>query len=275
MSTLQAGAGRSLRRIATPGLRRLAEALESGRLPLPCTDAAVGRLAGAENPAALAAELADLAALGASPPALAAMLRLLAEEREATAQEAERVDLAWSGPELPGARSRETGSVLREMFAGARHDVLVSTYALDGGERAREILRPLADRMAAVAGLRVRLFVNVPRSQGRTDSDSVLLREFAEAFRRHIWPDARLPEVYFDPRSLDIGVGPRACLHAKCAIIDGEIALVTSANFTEAAQERNVEAGVLVRDAGFARALRAQFDSLVGAGSLRRVPGIE
>ena len=49
---------------------------------------------------------------------------------------------------------------------------------------------------------------------------------------------------------------------------------VTSANFTEAAQERNIEAGVLVHDAGFARALRSQFEALVSAGDLRRVPGL-
>jgi phosphatidylserine/phosphatidylglycerophosphate/cardiolipin synthase-like enzyme len=49
---------------------------------------------------------------------------------------------------------------------------------------------------------------------------------------------------------------------------------VTSANFTEAAQERNIEVGVLLEDEAFARALRQQVDSLVQAGALRRVPGL-
>ncbi len=66
----------------------------------------------------------------------------------------------------------------------------------------------------------------------------------------------------------------KACLHAKCIVIDEERALITSANFTEAAQERNIEAGVMIADASLARALKAQFDTLVDRGALRRVPGL-
>jgi phosphatidylserine/phosphatidylglycerophosphate/cardiolipin synthase-like enzyme len=56
-------------------------------------------------------------------------------------------------------------------------------------------------------------------------------------------------------------------------VIDDEIAFVTSANFTEWAQERNLEAGVLIREEGFARSLRNQFDALVAASRLRLMPG--
>lgn len=40
---------------------------------------------------------------------------------------------------------------------------------------------------------------------------------------------------------------------------------MTSANFTEWAQDRNVEAGVLVRSRSFNAQLRQQFESLVRA----------
>jgi hypothetical protein len=49
---------------------------------------------------------------------------------------------------------------------------------------------------------------------------------------------------------------------------------VTSANFTEAAQDRNIEAGVLVRIPSFARSLVEQVDNLVNYGHIRRVPKI-
>jgi len=52
------------------------------------------------------------------------------------------------------------------------------------------------------------------------------------------------------------------------------VAFVTSANFTEAAQDRNIEAGVLMRDGRTARSLSGQFESLVAAGKLLRVPGM-
>ncbi|WP_334956674.1 hypothetical protein [Nostoc sp.] len=50
--------------------------------------------------------------------------------------------------------------------------------------------------------------------------------------------------------------------------------LITSANFTEAAHERNIEAGVLLTDSATAQALRLQFDSLVSHKILRPIPGI-
>jgi phosphatidylserine/phosphatidylglycerophosphate/cardiolipin synthase-like enzyme len=64
----------------------------------------------------------------------------------------------------------------------------------------------------------------------------------------------------------------RAALHAKCVVIDRSTALVTSANFTEAAQERNIEAGALVSDVTFAGILVDQFDWLVRIGAVERLP---
>jgi phosphatidylserine/phosphatidylglycerophosphate/cardiolipin synthase-like enzyme len=48
---------------------------------------------------------------------------------------------------------------------------------------------------------------------------------------------------------------------------------LTSANFTEWAQDRNVGAGVLVRDRHFTAQLRAQFDGLVQGRQVARLPG--
>ena len=84
----------------------------------------------------------------------------------------------------------------------------------------------------------------------------------------------RLPELFYDPRALSAEPGPKACLHAKCIVVDDRRAFITSANFTEAAQERNIESGVLVNDAHVARALRDQFESLVAAGLLKHAPGL-
>ena len=66
--------------------------------------------------------------------------------------------------------------------------------------------------------------------------------------------------------------GGRAALHAKCIVVACSEAFVTSANFTEAAQDRNIEAGVLVRIPSFARSLVEQFENLVNSGHIRRVP---
>lgn len=120
----------------------------------------------------------------------------------------------------------------------------------------------------------VRLFVNVHSRHKDETAEAVLLREFADGFRDEIWPGDGLPEVFYDPRSLANDGKARACLHAKCIVIDETRALITSANFTEAAHERNIEAGTIITDTILARALKAQFDTLVDHEALRRVPGL-
>lgn len=81
------------------------------------------------------------------------------------------------------------------------------------------------------------------------------------------------PTSASDPRALAFGAGAKAAaLHAKAIAVDDRRAFVTSANFTEAAHNRNIEAGVLVDSAPFATSLRLQFDSLLEAGHLRRLP---
>jgi len=60
-------------------------------------------------------------------------------------------------------------------------------------------------------------------------------------------------------------------LHAKCVAVDRQHAYVSSANFTEAAQERNIEVGLLVRSPRLAAQLTNHFDRLLEAGFLKEV----
>ena len=113
------------------------------------------------------------------------------------------------------------------------------------------------------------------RKHGDDTPAEELLARFRNDFRDHIWPGKRLPAVFHDPRSLSTDWGPKACLHAKCIVADGTRAFVSSANFTEAAQQRNIEAGVLLEDAGLASALEEQFEGLVRRGLLMAVPRLE
>jgi phosphatidylserine/phosphatidylglycerophosphate/cardiolipin synthase-like enzyme len=232
---------------------------------------AIRRFVPAAAADATATQLDSWAAHGLGASALADLLALIASERSSQRQVADRVELVWSGPETEASVSRETAVVVRELFASARHSVLVSGYAVYQGKR---VFHELAVNLDARPDLQVRMFLNVQREPRDARSNEELTREFAERFRKNEWPGVRLPSVYFDPRSLQDGPGVRACLHAKCIVVDDERAFVTSANFTEAAQQRNLEAGVLVESAIFARALRTQFESLVTSRSLVRLAGL-
>jgi len=153
------------------------------------------------------------------------------------------------------------------LFASAESSVLVSGFAVHQG---KEIFEPLARRMAEVPSLKVRLFLNIARPPGSRDSEPEIVRDFIAQFRKKDWPNDAPPEIYYDPRSLAEHYRERAVLHAKCIVVDDRRAFVTSANLTTAAQEKNIEAGLLVGDGGLARGLRTQFETLVTAGVFKQ-----
>ncbi len=61
-------------------------------------------------------------------------------------------------------------------------------------------------------------------------------------------------------------------LHAKVAIVD-DFSLVSSANLTDDAFNRNLEVGLLVKNAEFLVTAKSYFDALIAAGTLSRLSG--
>jgi len=253
--------------VSAATLRAMAAGLRSGHLKPPLTGFALspfGRI-----PEALSNDLRRLGEDGLSASHLALLLDTAAQVVEARLSDATVAELVWTGPEVSTSHSRDTAVVVEELFSGARHSVLVSTFAIQQGP---QVFAPLAARLDAVPELNARLFVHVGRDWKDTREESELLREFADKLSQQ-WPGIRRPEVFFDPRTLSNDQAVRASWHAKCVLVDDEVSFVTSANFTEWAQQRNVEAGVMVRSRHFTQQLRAQFDSLVQSMAVRRLPG--
>jgi len=249
-------------------LRAIGEAIDSGRLKPPFTKTALQRYCVPSLAAAVAEELQNLINSDAhdrGTATIAHFLRMLADERARRWEVDEQTDLVWSGPEGPGAACRDTAVVVRELFTQASQSVLIAGYAVHQG---REIFRALAERMQELPNLEVRMFLDVHRAYTETSLASEILRRFARHFVKDEWPGERLPKVFYDPRSLDSEQQKRSSLHAKCIVVDGERTFVSSANFTEAAQVRNIEVGVLIRSARFAAHLTEQFESLTTAGLL-------
>lgn len=260
--------------LGRPALTALATALETERFNFPIYPFALTTYVPEQLAGAIAAELNQLRQQGMSPKHMAYMLKLLAQERAIAHQKQEQVDLVWTGPEVFGTESRDTAVVVRELFSSARHSVLISSFAIDQGIKGYELFRPLAERMDSNPQLSVRMFLNVKRTYNDKTPSTSLLRQFSETFRKHVWPGQRLPEVFHDVRSLEFSSTSNACLHAKCVVVDEERVFVTSANFTEAAHIRNIEAGVLISNQVTARAIRSQFEMLVSQKIFQKVPGL-
>ncbi len=257
-----------LRSLTPEALETLAGALEGGRLAQPYGPLALRSLVAEAQRASLAEALTRLDGAGFGPQQLVVLARVLAAEKKAS-RDAAALELVWTGPEVAGSASRDTSVVAEELFRRAREQILVAGFAVYQGRR---VFAGLAERMDREPSLRVRMFLHVGRPHGDTSAAEQLVDTYRRRFECEEWPGNRRPEVFYDPRSLEPGRGPRSALHAKCIIADEDAALVTSANFTEAAQERNIEAGVLVRDVAVVRALKQQFESLLDHGWFRSLP---
>jgi phosphatidylserine/phosphatidylglycerophosphate/cardiolipin synthase-like enzyme len=258
--------------LAYGNLVQVAEAVESGRLAPPFSGFSVSRHVRGEVCDQVVRELNRLYESGMQVKHLAYLLHTLADERLAIQNADRSVQLVWSGPEVPGAQSRDTGVLVGELFSLAEKSVLVAGFAVAQGKR---IFKALSDRMHELPDLQVRMFLNVQRPYRDVTPEAELLKRFASKFRLEEWPGPRPPEVYYDGRALALGASDHASLHAKCIVVDEHKVLVTSANFTEAAQLRNIEAGIFVVDTNLARSLVRQFEALITSGLLLRVPGLQ
>ena len=125
--------------------------------------------------------------------------------------------------------------------------------------------------MDETAEVRVTLLLNIQRKRGDTTAADQLVRRFADRFWTTDWPGSSRPRVFYDPRALEPD-GPTGVLHAKAVVVDDKTVFVTSANLTEAALDRNIELGLLVRDHALAVSISAHFRTLIEKGLLLPLP---
>jgi len=154
------------------------------------------------------------------------------------------------------------------LLGSAEHSIWASTFAFFDGPKAFDVL---ARRMEATPALHVTLLLNIQRKRGDTTASESLVRAFADHFRKTDWPGSSRPRVFYDPRALDVE-GPGGVLHAKAFVADDEAVFITSANLTEAALDRNIELGVLIRDRAFALTICGYFQTLIDHDLLKPLP---
>jgi cardiolipin synthase len=169
-------------------------------------------------------------------------------------QEAQRntdvptVEVVVTGPDSPAAPVRLTSEVVRQLIDQATQRVTLVSYA---AYRMTSVITALD---AAVArGVSVNLILESAENLDGGGGAHAYAK-----YRTYHWPiDRREP--------------PEANLHAKAVIIDSRDVLLTSANMTNAAYDKNIELGVLCRGGGVARQVQAHFDALIARGVLALV----
>lgn len=250
---------RALHKLTSTALRELSEGLAASGTSSGMTNHVLQQIAGASLAEELAQCVAKLVAQGWTNAQIADLAAAVGESRDQAANPEKLFDVVLTGPDVAGVPTRDTAAVFHTLISEARNEVLLVGYAVYNGRR---LFEHLASRMRENPQLHVEFLLNIPRNYRDTSLSSGIVRRFATEFASKHWPWSPKPDIYYDPRSLEVEGTKRASLHAKCVVVDKRIAMITSANFTEAAHERNIEAGVVVTYEPFVQRIYEYFSTL-------------
>lgn len=174
--------------------------------------------------------------------------------------DAVQVETVWSGPATVQVPVRATAQVLAELVGEARSELVLMTYS------AREY-QPVLDALATAVHRRVAVTVVVETLAGAGSAMSG--PEPATAF-------LGVPGVQLWHWPVERRTEPGAKMHAKVAVADRRVLLVSSANLTQSGVSRNLEAGVLVRGGRAPQRVTEHIAELKAIGALSRLrPGLE
>jgi phosphatidylserine/phosphatidylglycerophosphate/cardiolipin synthase-like enzyme len=253
-----------IRSLPASTLESISQALKAGRLKPPYTAFTVAEWVPQPARDLLAAELTSLQTFGFTTATLAITLEALAEDAAARQRAIDQIQLVWTSPDEEGPHVRDTSVVVRQLLSEARQSLWISTYSIFNGQ---EVFLPIEEAWSFRPELEVVLILNIP------PNEDAAVEKYAKAFWKYHWPWTRKPAVFYDPRGPEKSPATPACQHAKCILVDGVTAFITSANFTESAHERNIELGVLFRDnPKVAQSIRSKFESLIRDGFLKPLP---
>lgn len=243
-----------LSEVATSTLERLRDAIAGDRIKMPVTRASL-----LDHGIHHQIDAIQGALSGHTSLACLSVLDVLLAERRAHARPAP--ELVWTGPERTNATARDTAVVLRALFERAQRQVVLAGYNFTKGS---SLLEPLWMAMRD-RGVEASFFIHIDQPDQTPQVPLEYGRQAARAILDHTWPfgDPH-PRVFYDARAL--APYPKFNMHAKCVVVDGLVALITSANFTLRAHEQNTECGVLLEDPTFAHHLARQWLGLVDAG---------
>jgi phosphatidylserine/phosphatidylglycerophosphate/cardiolipin synthase-like enzyme len=151
-------------------------------------------------------------------------------------RETQQLELVWTGPDSQVIPLRRTDQALLQLIDEASKSLHIVSFAV---YKAENILKALVT--AAARGVSISIYLETPdASEGKMSFDTVkaLGPAIRARARLYMWPREKRPLTE---------AGKFGSLHAKIALADGEILLISSANLTDYAMTLNMEMGILIR----------------------------
>lgn len=169
----------------------------------------------------------------------------------------ESIEMVWTGPLTGLVPSRHTEQVLLEVISLAENELFIVSFVAYDIESIRKALSAAKDR-----GVKIHVLLEESKSLGgKIDFDSV------ETVKKAI-PSANF---YAWKNKLKDGGTILGAVHAKCAVADGKMAFISSANLTRAAMENNMELGVMIRGGNLPNKLHKHLNALISTKVVEKV----
>jgi cardiolipin synthase len=161
------------------------------------------------------------------------------------------IDLICTGPGTSSVPIRRTDQALFELIEKATSDILIVSFVAYKVERVVESLRRALQR-----GVDVKIILEIAEEIGGKVSFDVIdsMSKAVKGAKIYYWP---VQQRERDSR------GEYGSLHAKCAVSDHNMAIVSSANITGHALELNMELGVLVQGGPIPQKISSHFEELI------------
>jgi len=172
----------------------------------------------------------------------------------------QHIELLWAGPSPANkVPARRIDQALYDLITSAEHEILLITFAAAKIKRLTDELWKAAQR-----GVKIRLILEFEdSSEGQLSFDA--MKAFPPALIKVVnvyhWPVEKRDRNQ---------AGRPGKLHAKVAIVD-DTALISSANLTDDAFNRNLEVGVLIKNTEFLLSTKSYLESLIAEGTLSRL----
>jgi phosphatidylserine/phosphatidylglycerophosphate/cardiolipin synthase-like enzyme len=165
------------------------------------------------------------------------------------------VETVWSGPASHHVPVRATAAVLADIVREAQHELLLMTYSAKPHQPLTEALQRAIGR-----GVAVSVVVETLQGAGSALSGEEPYHAFTGIMGIELWhwPTSRRTE-------------PGAKMHAKLAVADRRLLLITSANLTQSGVSKNIEAGLLIRGGAAPLRVAEHVDALRASGNLTRL----
>jgi len=172
----------------------------------------------------------------------------------ALAAGASSVELVWTGPATGMVPFRHTAQVLTGLIEEARERLFMVSFVAYHVVSVVDALRRAIERGIKVSVL---LEQSIERGGSVTVDSIAMLKQKLDQAQLYEWDKMTSDRLQY------------ASVHAKCAVADGNVAFVTSANLSDAAMERNMELGVLLRGGKVPQLLEEHLAALVTTKQLR------